>query len=345
MPSDSPRILISRMSAIGDTILSLPIACALRRRFPSAFLGWVVEEKSSPVVIDHDCLDEIVVFKRGWFTSARGIRLARKALLPLDFDVVIDCQGVTKSALAGWLSGAAERIGYRGKYGCELSPFLNNRLVQPHSTHLTDRSLELLTVIGIEQPEVEWRYPLSESARLEADRVIQGLRLAGSFAVINPGASWDSRLWSVERFGEVARYLGEVHRMSTLVVWGNPREHQWARQIVATSAGYGILAPDTQLDELAAILERARLFISSDTGPLHLAVAMGTRCISLHGVTRPQDSGPYGPQHSPVQVQFDAGTRRQRRQADNSAMMLITPQMVCRECDRLVEDSKREDAA
>lgn len=341
----SQRILISRMSAIGDTILTLPVACALREQFPDAYLGWVVEEKSSPVVLSHRCLDEVIVLKRGWFTSPAGIRQTRRTLLPKGFDTTVDCQGVTKSALAAWLSGARTRIGYRGKYGCELSTVFNNKLVEPASPHLTDRSLELLSPLGIAEPSIDWMYPLTDAAQTAAGEIIQGLQLGPRFAAINPGASWDSRLWSNERFGQVAQHLGEKHGIPTLVVWGNSREHQWAREIAATSAGYGILAPATSLAVLAALLGKTDIFISPDTGPLHLAVAMGARCISLHGVTRPQDSGPHGSQHIPLQVHFHAGTRRQRRAADNSAMMLISVEMVCNACDQLVKTGARGAAA
>jgi ADP-heptose:LPS heptosyltransferase len=102
----SPRILISRMSAIGDCILTLPVACAIRRQFPTAYIGWVVEKKSAPMVRDHHAIDAVIELDRGWFTSIKGVREAKQTLLSHDFDTSIDCQGLTKSAMAGYLSGA-----------------------------------------------------------------------------------------------------------------------------------------------------------------------------------------------------------------------------------------------
>ena len=97
-----PRILISRLSAIGDAILTLPVACALRAEFPDAYLGWVVERKAAPMVRGHRALDTVIQLDRKWFVSPSGIQTARSLLRPHQFDISIDCQGNTKSALAGW---------------------------------------------------------------------------------------------------------------------------------------------------------------------------------------------------------------------------------------------------
>ena len=325
------------MSAVGDTILTLPVACALRERFPNAYLGWVVERRASAVVQGHECLDAVFVLERGWFTSPLAMHRVRQQLRPHGFEVAIDCQSISKSALACWLSGAKLRVGCRGQYSCELSPYLNNFLIEPIAPHLVDRSLELLVPLGIESPKVHWKFPFDAVAETQADNILESTGMRQGFAVINPGANWDSRLWEMDRFGAVATYLAKRHGLPSLVIWGNDRELNWAREIVAHSNGNATLAPATRLAELAAVLKQARIFVSADTGPLHLAVAVGTPSISLHGVTRPQDSGPYGPPHCPIQVRHDQLTRRQRKLADNSAMRLITPELVSHHCDVVLE--------
>ena len=340
MPFSSSRILISRMSALGDTILTLPVACALRRHFPDAFLGWVVERRAASVLDGHDCIDEVIILDRGWFTSARGLAAARQQLRKLQFDVAIDCQGLTKSALAGWLSGAGLRIGARGQHGCELSPWLNNHLIQPSASHVVDRSLELLGPLGIARPAVEWRYVIDDSNRHFAHQATQSLGLRDSFAIINPGATWDSKRWEMKRFAAVARYLGQRHRLPSLVVWGNEEEQRLAKEIVAAGGGDAVLAPASDLGQLAALIEAGRLFISSDTGPMHLAVAVGTPTIGLHGATHPEDCGPHGARHRSIQVGMETGSRRQRRRADNSAMLSITAETVCQTCDSLLDRSR-----
>jgi len=318
--SDRPRILISRLSAIGDAILTLPVANALRERFPDAHLGWVVESKSAPMVRGHEALDSVIELRRGWFTSVSGIREARQQLREHDFEIAIDCQGLTKSALAGWLSGARSRIGYAGRHGGELSRWLNNTLVTPVFTHVTDRSLELLTSLRIHQPKVRWRLPVPRPARLWAARWRRGIG-GVPLAVLNPGATWDSKLWEADRFAATARIIADRFGYRSVVVWGSFEERLMAERIVDAAAGTALLAPDTDLHHLAALIETADLFVSGDTGPLHIAVAVGTPTIGLYGATRPGDSGPYG--QVAIQKRYESGSRRHRRSVGNRAMRAI----------------------
>ncbi len=328
----APRILISRMSAIGDAILTLPVACALREHYPAAHIAWVVEKKAAPMVRGHQSLDAVFELERGWFTSPSGIREVGKILRPHRFDLAIDCQGNTKSSLAGWLSGARRRIGYAGRHGGELSRFFNNIRVTPVFNHLTDRSLELLIPLGIHSPKVRWQLPLSELARTWAARwrrTVPTQRLA----VLNPGGTWASKLWEANRFAATAKYLYDRYGYRSAIVWGTFDERLMAEQIVEQSGGTAVLAPDTDLHHLASLIETADLFISGDTGPLHMSVAVGTATIGLYGATRPGDSGPYG--QIALQQAYEAGSRRHRRSADNRAMREIKVEHVCAKIDEL----------
>jgi lipopolysaccharide heptosyltransferase I len=333
----APRILISRMSAIGDAILTLPVACALRDHFPNAYIAWVVEKKAAPMIRNHRALDQVIEFERGWFTSIHGIRDAREQLLQHKFDITIDCQGLTKSALAGRLSGARKRIGFGGSHGGELSRLLNNTLIKPVFTHVTDRSLELLIPLGVHSPKVRWKLPIPPEAQSWASRWRSHVP-SESLAALNPGATWASKLWEPDRFASIARYVHDRYNYRSVVVWGTAEEKAMAEEIVRLSNGAATLAPETNLHHLAALIETADLFISADTGPLHLAVAVGTSTIGLYGSTRPGDSGPYG--QVAIQKAYESGTRRHRRSADNSAMRQISVEHVCEAIDEL--ESKRE---
>ncbi len=338
MTSDvRPRILISRMSAIGDAILTLPVACALRDEMPESYIAWVVEEKAAPMVRGHQTLDAVIQLQRGWFTSPSGVREARQLLRQHRFDISIDCQGNTKSSLAGWLSGARQRIGYAGRHGGELSRLLNNTRVTPVFNHLTDRSLELLIPLGIHSPKVRWKLPLPDVARNWAARWRRTIS-ANQLAVLNPGGTWPSKLWEADRFAVTARYLQDHYGYRSAVVWGTPDERAMAEQIVNRAHGSAVLAPDTDLHHLASLIETADLFISGDTGPLHMAVAVGTATIGLYGATRPGDSGPYG--QIAIQQAYERGSRRHRRNADNTAMRAIQVEHVCTAIDDL--ESKRQ---
>ena len=330
----SPRVLISRMSAIGDAILTLPVACALRDAFPQAYLGWVVEKKAAPMVRSHRAVDAVIELERGWFTSIKGIRHAKSVLRDHQFEISIDCQGNTKSSLAGLLAGAKHRIGYAKRHGGELSRLFNNHRVATVFNHLTDRSLELLSPLGIHSPQVRWDLPLPESARGWADRWRRGISQR-RVAILNPGGTWASKLWEPERFAIVAKYLSVRHQFQNAVVWGSPSERRMAEEIVERSSGAAVLAPDTDLHHLAAMIETSDLFISGDTGPLHMSVAVGTPTIGLYGATRPGDSGPYG--QIALQKEYEAGSRRHRRSADNRAMRAIRVEHVCEAIEELLD--------
>lgn len=332
LTGDSHRFLISRMSAIGDTILTLPVACALRDRFPNSHISWIVEEKSAPVVQNHPAIDELIVLERGWFTSPSRIREARRQLRQLDCDVSIDCQGMTKSSLACYLSGAEHRIGYTGKHARELSRWFSNVSVNPVFHHLTDRSLELLIPLGIHSPSVRWDLPVPGPAKLWARRFRNTIS-SQRIAILNPGATWHSKRWLPERFGATARYLYDRYGYTSIAVWGTAFDRSMAADIVATSNGTAILAPETDLQHLAAMIETADLFISNDTGPLHMAVAVGTKTIGLYGATKPGDSGPYG--QTAIQVAYESGSARQRRSASNAAMCAIGVEHVCQAVDEI----------
>ena len=342
MSNNAPRILISRMSAIGDAILTLPVACALRDHYPDAHIAWVVEKKAAPMIRRHQVLDEVIEFERGWFTSPSGIRDARRELRSHKFDVTIDCQGLTKSAMACWLSGATKRIGFAGPCGGELSRLLNNTLVRPVFKHVTDRSLELLIPLDIHSPKVRWKLPIPTTATTWASRWRRTIP-SQSLAVLNPGGTWESKLWEADRFAAVARYLSERYQYRSVAVWGTPAERTVAEQIVSLSEGCASLAPDTDLQHLAALLETSDLFISGDTGPLHMAVAVGTSTIGLYGSTRPGDSGPYG--QIALQESYESGSRRHRRNADNRAMRAITTEHVCHAIDEIEAKRRLMNAA
>ncbi len=334
---DSPRILISRMGAIGETVLTLPVACALREAFPDAHIAWVVEKRAAPVVCKHRSINHTIELQRGWFSSPRLLEQARHELRSHRFDIAIDCEGVTKSALAGWLAGAPKRIGFRGRHGREFSRVLNNTFVQPVFNHLTDRSLELLIPLEIHSPKVRWNLPLSEASRSWADR---WRRTIGSckLAIVNPGASWPSKLWETDRYASTAHYIRDRYGYRSVVTWGSETERQLAQLIVFQSKGAATLAPDTDLQHLAALIERADLFLGPDSAPLHLAAAVATPAIGLYGATQPDRWGPYG--QIAISQAYQGGSRRHRRQADNAAMRQIGVDHVCKVIDQL--ESRRQ---
>jgi heptosyltransferase-1 len=334
-----PRILLCRLSAVGDCILTLPLLCALREQFPDSHLSWVVQPGPASLLRGHGCLDELVIVPKHWYRSWRGIQAVRRQLQALRCEIALDPQSLSKSAALAWLSGAQVRIGFGGTRGRELAPWLNRTRVVPTATHLVDCQLELLRPLGISTtPDVTFQLPRDAQAEAAIEAWMQHVRLDRRFMVINPGAGWDSRLWPVERYAEVARQLGKGRQIPSVTVWAGSRERAWAEQIVSMAGGHALLAPETTLPELAALLRRTALFLGSDTGPLHLAAAAGATCVGLYGPTRPECSGAYGSRHLALQAAYQSGTSRQRRQASNATMCAIDVPAVVEACQQLLDD-------
>jgi lipopolysaccharide heptosyltransferase I len=331
-----PRILIVRLSAIGDCIHGLPVLCALRDALPSAHLSWVVEGRTADLLRCHPALDNVVQLRRGWLKSPIAIWRALRQLRALRPDVAIDLQGLTKSAMAGWLSEAPTRIGFGGRDGRELSTWLNGTLVEPLMTHVIDRNLELLSPLGIVPEEVRFGLPEFDKDSAAIGRYLRDRGLGAGFALLNVGAGWPSKRWPADRFANVARYLGERYLLRTVVAWAGDEERRCADQIIVNAGGFAHMAPPTTLIELAALCQRAKLFIGCDTGPLHLAAATGTPCVGLYGATSARRNGPYGKQHIALQKMLLSGGSRERRNADNAAMRAIDVEDVCAAADALL---------
>jgi heptosyltransferase I len=339
-----PRILIVRLSAIGDVIHGIPVLCALRDALPPAYIAWVVEGRAGDLLEGHAALDELIRVPRGWLKSPSEVWRLRRRLRELRFDAAIDLQCLTKSAVAAWLSGARRRIGKAGNDGRELSRWFHNELVAAGGPHVIDHYLNMLHPLGIESPAVRFDLPerAEDSTRIET--FLREAKLdATRFAILNPGAGWPSKIWPAERYGELARYLAESHSIASIAVWGMREESPLAEKIVAASSGHAVLAPPTSMTELAALCRRAALFVGSDTGPMHLAVAVGTPTISLHGPSRADWCGAYGPANIRLQVRYEDGSALQRRTANDSAMRAIPVEMVAAACDqRLLARARRQ---
>lgn len=333
----SPRILIVRLTAIGDVIHGIPVACALREAMPNAFLGWIAEGTAGDVLESHPALDVLVRVPRRWWKSPRQVWRMRHLLRGLHFDIALDLQCLTKSAATAYLSGAPRRIGRAGEDGRELSKLLNNELVLASGTHVIEHYLSMLRVLGVTAPEVRFNLPERPGDLQFADRFLRESTLAGRrFAVLNPAAGWPSKMWPAERYGELAHYLHDKHNLASIAAWGVASEQPMAETIVATSDGHAVLAPPTSMLEFSALCRRAALFVGSDTGPMHLAAAVGTPTISMHGPSRADWCGAYGPHNLRMQVRYEAGSSLERRRADDSAMRAITVEMVKHACDQLL---------
>lgn len=333
------RVLITRLSAIGDCLQTFPVVTAIRARYPRAMIAWCVESAAAPLVQAHPAVNRVVVVKKGWLKSPAQFLKARGELRALQCDIVIDPQSLSKSAVAGWLSGAKQRIGFSPPQGREIAPWMHTDRITAQSTHVVDKYLELLEPLNIVKEPVRFGFAPDNTSVATIAGFLNQQRLEHSFCVVNPGAGWDSKLWPVERYAQVVRHVGEWHRLKSVVTWAGQRELAWAKEIVEQSRGWAILAPKTSLLELSALIKAATFFVGSDTGPMQMASALGIPCVALFGPSQREVVGPYGNGHISLQESYQSGTARERRQGDNRAMRQIRAEDVCTACNHIIARS------
>ncbi len=208
----SPRsIVVVKLSAIGDVLHGVPAAVALKRAFPAASIGWVVEGRAADVLAGHPAVDHLFRLPRGWLTAPRSVLALRRQLRAFQADVAIDLQGLLKSGVATWLSGAAMRIGPAPPVSREHAWLAYTHPVRPTAAHVVDRNCQLLTPLGIHVPQPTFDMPDWPVSRLRMRQWVASLRLPRPPVVLNPGAGWPSKLWPVERFAAAARGLHRRH--------------------------------------------------------------------------------------------------------------------------------------
>jgi len=323
--SDPRRVLLVRLSAIGDVVNVLPALTLLRRARPEAFIGFAVEDRARELILGHPLLDRVHVFPRrrwrellrsgrprSWSQLARELRAYADELREARYDVVLDEQSNLKGAVHALASRAPRRVGFARGHDYELNHLLSTEQVTPPADrpHRVDKFVSLLGAIGVAGEERTYVLPEDAGARARVEQYLTEAGLAARrFVVLHPGTSdhGAEKRWPPESFAALARLVSERLGRPALVTWG-PGEEDLARRVSAASGGAALLAPRTaSLLELAELVRHASVFVSADTGPMHLAVAAGVRCVALFGPKDPAVYGPYGTGH--IVLRPPAGSR------------------------------------
>lgn len=282
------RILIVRLSAIGDVIVTTPVSRALRHAFPAAYLAWVVEPRAADVIRDNPFLDEVIPWerKKGGLRFRELLEITRK-LRERKFDTVIDCQGLLRSAVLGRLCGARCLIG--NVPAREQAHRLYTIRVARSQTDLSSRQrcLDLLRPLGIESTDRRMVAPVTDAARAEAKALLAKSGLDGGepYTCLVPATTWPQKHWIEERWGELAARLADETR-SRPVLLGGPADAALARRVCVYSGERCLdLTGRTSLTTAGAVLAAARCTVAVDTGLMHLSVAAGTPTVGLCGAS------------------------------------------------------------
>jgi lipopolysaccharide heptosyltransferase I len=295
------KFLIVRLGALGDIVHAIPVAAALRRAVAGARIDWLVSAKHHEILDLVPAVDRrLVVNDRSGSAGGATMFAAVRELRRNHYDVAIDLQGLIKSAAMARMSGASRVIGFATRHLRErlARPFytevhdpgggaLRDRTAPRHVVHL---NLGLLGALGIEAAAAE--FPIEEAPSEIARSIQQETR--GRYALLNPGAAWPNKRWPPERLAVVASALAERHALRSVVLWG-PGERELAEQVVKTAGGAALLSPKTAIVDLVALARGAAIMVSGDTGPTHIAAAVGTPLVGIYGPTRPERNGPWRP--------------------------------------------------
>lgn len=328
------RILILRTSALGDVVHALPVLRALRRRLPKARIGWVVEEAMAPLLAGHPDLDDLLIVRlRHWRrqpltkSTLEGIGGFLSALSRFSPDLVLDLMGNHKAGILAALSLADRRIGAARRYRREpASAFWFSERVVPQGAHAVDRALSLLAPLGLPAEPADFGGDRLFPAVPPSARRIFDLS-PGPYALLHPGAGWGNKRYPPAWWGEAARRLAAAAGVSTWVA-AAAGEEELAAAVEAASGGAAraVSAPD--LPTFAALARRALLVLGGDSGPLHLAHALGAPVLMLLGPTDPERTGPYGAPERALWKRLPCSFCHRRFAETKACLLEIPPALV-----------------
>jgi heptosyltransferase I len=298
--ADRSSVLIVRLGALGDIVHAMPVAGALRDAWPDCRIGWLVQQPYAGLVGLVREVDQVHALTRPFDLAAlRAVRAVR-------YDICLDLQGLIKSAAYARASGARRVIGFsRALLREPLARLAYGETGGVPGGHVIAKNLSLLRRLGIEAAMRPIALAVPETPIVDGVRELLGrlpsagsrrepAAAAGTYVLLNPGAGWPNKRWPPERFGQLAARVLADCGLPSVVLWG-PGEDALAATVVQASGGAAVMAPQSGMGDVLALARSAAVVVSGDTGPLHLAAAVGTPIVGLYGPTPAERNGPWDP--------------------------------------------------
>ncbi len=337
-----PRILIIRLSAIGDVVRVLPALHALRDRYPNAQIDWAVENKSVDIISGHPEIDQVLVFHRShdFRAGVRAFRAFCRTVRDNRYDIVLDFHGILKSGLITRASRALERYGFARPRSQECSAFFTNRRVKLVSRQMNriEENLVLVKALGAKRHTLDVVIQVPEDIQDHIDAYFEET-FHGAKRLVAMHAPVDRRekQWPLENYAALADRLLADGRFEVLLTYG-PGQVDVARKVAGLAWRNPTVAPETpDLKHYAWFVGRTDLFVGGDTGPMHIASAMGTPVVALFGGTDPAKHAPLRQPSTVLYAGPGQGPKpRKRRRAPADLFADITPEMVYDACIQLV---------
>jgi ADP-heptose:LPS heptosyltransferase len=317
------RFLVVRLGSLGDIVHTFPAVAGLRESFPTAEIVWLTHPRWVELVASSGLATEV------WPVDSRDFSSVRQVLRKLrarKWGAAIDYQGLWKAAFLPFFGGAPKRIGFSSKTIREFGvPILYTDSVDCQTIHIADQNGELSLRAGAKQPvsQVTLQVADSDAKRVRADLKKEGL---SRYVVLSPGGGWRSKCWPADRFGDLSQRIRNELGIPSVVNYG-PGEESLAAQVQSASGNAKPISYDGEMGTLRALLRDAQCIVGGDTGPLHLAAALGTPTVALFGPTDPARNGPY-PQGETVLRSPNAITSYGRSDATDPSLLDLSVDLV-----------------
>jgi len=378
--ADFSRILLIKPSALGDVVHTLPVLVKLRVRYPRARIDWLITPENAEVVRYHPALSNVVLFARRDF-SKRGRRWRAflsffdllKQIRSAKYELIIDMHGQVRSAFFALISGARVRIGFDRpvKRGLTVSTEHDLKNIPSHGwrgaregswiaythripiptldVHAIDRYLWVAPLLGLDDNPPDLTIHLSPQATSKVNRLLeeQGVTVSKPLVVLVPGTIWETKHWTIEGFAGVARQF--LQDGFAVALAGTMRDQQRCRQIAAAAPGTCDLSGKTTPADLAALIRRAEVAVTNDSGSMHVAASLGKPMVSVFGPTNPVHIGPYERPESVVRVDLPCSPCNYRRLSqcpfDHACMKQVTSAMVVERVRKILSTAKSQPAS
>jgi heptosyltransferase-1 len=345
------RFLVVRLGSLGDIVHTFPAVAALRETFPASEIIWLTHARYKMLVLSNGLASKV------WTTETRSMSSLIKTIREIraiSFDTAIDYQGLWKSASLPFLGGVKRRIGFSSESVREFGvPLLYTDRVRAASAHVADQNGELSKRAGAKNAVANFRLDPPPLHHEEPSKVFLGHDME-NYVVLSPGGGWRSKCWPPERFGALCKKLFDSRSLRCVLNYG-PGEEDLAAKVRAASGDAAPIPFNGELSPLMSLLRGAACVVGGDTGPLHLAVALGTPVVALFGPTNPARNGPYrypsssasaaqsSYRHDPQDIVLRAPnvvTTHSRQECTHPSMLEVQVETVFEAVRRIVEAGK-----
>lgn len=326
------KILVIKLRAVGDVVLSTIVLKNLRLAFPGAQLDFLTENPSRDVLTGNPFVHSTLVYDRSTMSGLDLIGVVRKG----SYDLVIDLFGNPRSALLTWLSGASYRVGFRFRG----RTFAYNIVVEPrgNAVHNTQFNLDALEAIGIAIQDRNLYFGDSPDDKRYVDDFLAAANISSFVVGLNTGGGWYTKRWGLDRVAKLADLLIDRFHATIVLTWG-PGQLDGVRELRSMMRHEAFVPPPTTLLQLGALLRRCTIVVSNDSGPMHIAAAVGTPVLGIYGPTNPVLQGPYGEKHVTVRREgLDClGCNLTKCPIGHPCMNELTVEMVMKGVEELLE--------